>query len=332
MATSGTVGATTIDVTTIIEHAARRCGVLAPSLSAEQQLSAKENLFFLLSDLANRGVSLWCVQRTILGLALNQAAYNLPVGTVDVLNCMYRTMTYPTGTTSSTSTTQAIDFGSGNDYAINTIGIVPTSAATYNLVVETSTDGASWTTFYTVPSFTTTANLPYWFDLEPTTTSQYWRIRETVLASLDVSSASFGNTPLEITMSPYNRDEYSDLPNKAFPGRPLQYWYDKQYQVPRLYLWPVPEDTTAQVVVWNQRQIQDVGALTNTLEVPQRWLEGIIFLIASRMAMELPPEKLPPGRIELLMQQAEYHLKQAEDGERDGAPIRIAPRISAYTR
>lgn len=330
MATSGTVGATVIDATTIIEHAARRCGVSASTLSAEQQLSAKENLYFLLSDLANRGISLWCVQRNILGLALNKASYDLPIGTVDVLRCMYRTMTYPTGTEASTATTQQISFS--DSYAVNTIGILPSSSATYNLVVETSDDGSSWTTLYTVPEFTTTANLTYWFDIEPTTTAQYWRVRETVLTSLDVSGASFGTNPLEITMAPYSRDDYSDLPNKAFAGRPLQYWYDKQYLVPRLWLWPVPDDITAQVVVWNQRHIQDVGALTNTLEIPQRWMEGITFLIASRMALELPPEKLPPGRIELLMTEAEKHLRQAEDGETDGAPIKIMPRIGAYTR
>jgi hypothetical protein len=302
----------------------------APSISAEQQLSAKDNLFLILSNLANRGISLWCVQKNVLGLKLNEAVYNLPVGTVDVLRCMYRTMTYPTGTASSTATTQSMQYSSTT--AINTIGISPNSAATYNLVVETSSNGVSWTTLYTVPSFTTTASLPYWFDIEPTTTATYWRIRETVLASLDVSSASFGNTPLEITMTKLNRDDYVDLPNKAFPGRPLQYWYDKQYQVPRLWLWPVPDDTTAQIVVWNQRQIQDVGALTNTLEVPQRWIDAIIWLLAPYMALELPADKIPPGRLEYLDAKAKEILEQAEDGETDEAPMRISPRIGCYTR
>jgi len=332
MATSGTVGTVTADVTNLIEHAARRCGILAPSLSAEQQISAKENLFFLLSDLANRGISLWCVQRTILGLALNQASYNLPAGTVDVLNCMYRTMTYPTGTTASSATTQSIDFGTGNSYAVNTIGVLSTTATTYTLVVETSSDNLSWTALYTVPAFTSVANLTYWFDVEPTTTARYWRIRETALPALVVSTVSFGTNPLEITMSKLNRDDYADMPNKAFAGRPLQFWYDKQYMTPRLWLWPVPNDVTAQIVVWNQRQIQDVGTLTNAIEVPQRWLEGIIFLLASRMAMELPPKELPPGRIELLMQLAQQHLEQAEAGETDAAPTRIQPRIGGYTR
>lgn len=332
MATSGTVGSTVVDATLILEHAFRRCGASAPSISAEQQLSAKENLFFLLSDLANRGISLWCVQKNVLGVALNQTVYNLPIGTVDVLNAMYRTATFAGTPASATSTTWSTDAGTGNTPAVSTIGVVSATAQALNLVVDTSSDNVSWTPLYTVPEFTTVANLTYWFDVEPTTTAQYWRVRETVLPSLTLLSAQFGYNTSEILMAPLNRDDYNNYPNKNFPGRPLEYWYDKQYLVPRIWLWPVPDDVTAQIVVWNQRQIQDVGSLTNSLEVPQRWFESIIFLLASRIAMELPPASLPPGRIEMLMAMAEKHLLQAEDGEQDGAPIRINPGISCYTR
>ena len=86
------------------------------------------------------------------------------------------------------------------------------------------------------------------------------------------------------------------------------------------------------MVIWSQRHIQDVGALSNTLDIPQRWLESIILLLACRCAVELPAGELPPGRLEYLEGKSAQHLAQAEDGESDGSPIRIAPNIAGYTR
>jgi len=45
MAYSGTVGTTVINVQTLIDHGARRCGKLAEELTSEQVLSARESLF-----------------------------------------------------------------------------------------------------------------------------------------------------------------------------------------------------------------------------------------------------------------------------------------------
>lgn len=332
MATSGQVGVVTYDISTLLEHSFRRCGVFATSISAEQQISAKENLYFLLSDLANRGISTWCQQKVVLGIALNQTNYNLPLGTVDILDTFYRTTNFIGTPASASATTWSTDAGAGNTLGATTIGVTSATVQTLTLVVETSPDNLSWTTIFTPPKITTVAGLTSWFDIDNTTSARYWRIRETVLASLTLTNAQFGYNGLEIQMSQLNRDDYTNFPNKSFPGRPLQFWYDKQYLVPRIWLWPVPDDPTAQVVIWIQRQIQDVGSLTNTIEVPQRWLESIIFLLASRVAMELPPNTLPPGRIEMLLGLAEQHLLQAEASESDGSTTKMLPNISPYTR
>src|SRR5512143_3599593 len=98
MATSGTVGSTVIDVTTVIEHAVRRCGVPVASLPAESLVSTQENLYLLLTNLANRGINLWCVQKQVLALIPNQKVYNMPVGTVDLLRANYRQVQQPSST------------------------------------------------------------------------------------------------------------------------------------------------------------------------------------------------------------------------------------------
>ncbi len=80
MATSGTVGKTVIDVTTLVEHSFRRCGKMASTISGELQQSARENLFFVLTDLANRGLSLFCVKKTVLNVVADRTIFDLPVG------------------------------------------------------------------------------------------------------------------------------------------------------------------------------------------------------------------------------------------------------------
>lgn len=336
MATSGTVGQTTIDVTTIIEHAYRRCGKLASTISGELQMSARENLFFLLSDLANRGLSLWCVQKSVLGVLPSRVGFALPAGTVDVLNALYRTQTTLTGSVVSGAGYQGLDLGVGLETAVTNVAVRFTGATSATLVVEGSPDGATWTQYAAFATATTVA-AGEWLcaDVDNSAELQYWRLRDTSGTLPAVDTLTFNNDAYEVPMSKLSNDDYVALPNKAYSAaagsKSLQYWYDKQTS-PRICIWPASQDSTDQIVVWAQRHIQDVGAFTNTLDVPQRWLESIILTLACRCAVELPAGELPPGRLDYLETKAAEHLSRAEDGESDGAPISITPNIGGYTR
>tara|TARA_R110000868_G_scaffold95489_1_gene262584 strand:+ start:59 stop:313 length:255 start_codon:yes stop_codon:yes gene_type:complete len=84
------------------------------------------------------------------------------------------------------------------------------------------------------------------------------------------------------------------------------------------------------MTVWYNRQIEDVGALTDELEIPQRWYLAVQSMLAHQMSLELPGVDLQ--RVQYLEQQAEKYLYQAEQEERDKSPIYWAPNISVYTR
>lgn len=331
MTTSGTVGTTVIDVTSFIEHAVRRCGVSASIMTAEQQLSARENLYMLLMDLANRGVNLWCVEKQVLALYNNQKVYNLAVGSVDLLRANYRTIQQPTSSAVSGSGYVGVNYGAGIAVAVATIGFTPSASAAHTLVAETSPDGATWTQVAALATAAAlTAGQQYWYDIDNTAAAQYWRIRETTGQTLSGATALFGSSPTEIPMAKLSRDSYTTLPNQDFAGRPLQYWYDKQANQPRVWLWPVPNDPTAQMVAWVHRHIQDVGALTNTLDLPARWYQTVLYQLAFLTGMEIPT--VDKDRLVTVKQLGDEHLLRAEDGERDGSPIRFAPNISPYTR
>ena len=151
-------------------------------------------------------------------------------------------------------------------------------------------------------------------------------------STLNQTQVLLANTPNEIPMARLNRDDYVNLPNKAFEGRPLQFWVDRLLNNPVLYLWPVPsaQFVTAQVVVWVKRYIMDVGTMTQEIEVPQRWYDAIVYLLASRLAEETPT--VDPQMIAILDQKAQRSLLEAENEERDDSPIYLTPNIAVYTR
>jgi len=357
MAYSGTVGTTVIDVQTLIDHGARRCGKLAEELTSEQQLSARESLYFLMSNLANRGIQYWAINKEVVGLTADKYIYELPLGSVDVLQALYRQMNRPTpndggGYSSSAGGTVAnafdsnvdtlctqtvsngnisVNYGTNNEVYIGSIGYLPGATGTMSIIYEYSQDGTTWNTLVDLGSVDVVNNEWIWTDIVAGQTVQYYRVRAYNSTTLVVREVYFGNNSTEIPMARLNRDDYTNLPNKNFTAnQPFQFWFDRTVPKPSIYLWPVPSDTFVQMTLWYSRQVMDVGALTDELEIPQRWYEAVVSMLAHRMSMELPGVQV--DRIGYLEKMADKFLYDAEQEERDRSPIYYAPNISVYTR
>ena len=132
-------------------------------------------------------------------------------------------------------------------------------------------------------------------------------------------------------MARLNRDDYTNLPNKNFTAnQPYQFWFDRTIPVPKLYLWPTPNTPFVQVTVWYSRQVMDVGDLSGELEIPQRWYEAVVMMLAHRLALSLP--QVPLDRVQYLEKMANDYLNLAETEERDRSPIYFRPNIAVYTR
>ena len=357
MAYSGTVGTTVINVQTMIDHAARRCGKFAEELTSEQIVSSRESLFFALSALANKGINYWAINKEVIGLKANKYIYKLPLGAVDALNVLYRTMNRPVGdysTSAGGNVANAADsdidticqqtnpngnisvfYGTDNPIYAGSIGLLPYVAgggtAVWSVIYEFSTDGSTWNTLEDLGQITVTDNEWIWRDVDPGQNVEYYRIRAYNGTTLAVREWYVGNNARLIQMARLNRDDYTNLPNQNFTAnQPYQFWFDRTIPQPTMYLWPVPSDPFIQMTVWYSRQIMDVGALTNELEVPQRWYEATIFMLAHRMALELP--NVAPDRIGYLEKMADRYIYEAEQEERDKSPIYYAPNIAVYTR
>jgi len=328
MAYSNTVSQTVFNTRKAIENAIRRCKMPAESITAEYVDIANDQLYLLLSDLANMGAPLWCIEKQILPLYDGEGYITLDTKIVDILNSNLRQLQSVTGTNTTTSTTRTIAFS--GDTFVTTVGVRWT-AASVPIALERSVDNIVWTTIQTETPVAISGEWT-WYDLDSSIATLYFRVRATS-GTLNFSEIYTGNTPTEIPLARMNRDDYTNLPNKSFQSnRPLQFWYDRLIPNPVMRLWPVPNSgaITSQIVLWVQRYIMDVGTMTQEIEVPQRWYEAIVAMLAAKMALEIM--EVDAGLISLLDAKAERALYVAQAEERDNSPMMMAPNIAVYTR
>jgi hypothetical protein len=328
MAFSNTVSQTVFNTRRVIDNAIRRCKLTAQQITSEYIDIANDQLYLFLSDLANQGAPLWCIEKQIYPLYDGVGDITMTDGTVDILNSNFRWLQQVTGINYTTSTYREVDFTDATFVA--NVGI-KWSAAAVPIVLERSDDNVTWVT---IQSETPTASAGEWtwYDLDSSVAARYFRIRATS-GTLGFSQIYLANTPTEIPLARMNRDDYTNLPNKAFQSnRPLQFWFDRQVNNPIMHMWPVPNAaaTVCQIVVWRQRYIMDVGSMTQEIEVPQRWLEALVSGLAAKLALEII--EVDANLIPILDQKAAIALNIAQMEERDNSPMMIAPNIAPYTR
>lgn len=352
MTSSGTYGTTSIEIADIMDHVMRRVGLNPGLLSAEIIITIKNNLFMFLSTLSNRGINLWKINRPIIGVYPGETDYTLPVGTLDVLEALHRTpqqlsgiITSSAGGTVGNLTDQNIttactqsapngnfqwDFGAGSTQNVPLVGLLPSGNPTLNLVCETSPDGITWTTGKALGSVAYVDNQWTWFEIDPATPTEFFRIRETAGGTMAFREIFLSNTWSEISMYRMNRTDYAMLPNKKTPGRPLQFWLDRQI-TPVMRVWQNPTTAFAFtcIALFLHQQIQDVGAIGNTLDIPQRAYDSVIANIAYMSILDIPGADVT--RYPILKDQAQYTLAMMEAEELDRGPTNIHPNIQPYT-
>lgn len=351
MAYSGTTNQTKINVGQLIEYAFREAGKASEEQTAQYVVAAKQALFYILQNLSNRGVNLWMLENKLIGTVNAQTIITMPEGTVDVREANWRYVVTPEIAEAlpasnldaplafdqdldSVATSTIGDNWLGATYQdaqrIFQVGFNSDGAQTYNFVYETSDDGINWTVRKTLPEVTLADREWYYFSVDPTPGHLYFRLRETVATTFSVRQIVFCYTQQDIPLARLNRDDYWNLPNKQFQSqRSLQYWFDRQI-TPQMYLWPIPNNDFQLFQLVIEKQLQDVGSLSNELYVPNRWIAAIQKMLSHQLALQIPGVDLQ--RIAYLEKEAKEWLAQAENEERDKSPIYYAPNISYYTR
>lgn len=330
MAYSGTIGTTVYDTRKLIDRGFRRARVPSEQITGELIDIAYQNLFLLLQHLANLGAPLWAVERIILAAYQGRAQITMPVGTVDVMNANFRLLQQATGTITAAAQAYTVTFASATQ--VSTFGFQAASNQTLNLSFQTSPDGVTWTTALAVGSRAYLATQWYWFDLDGTIPQLYVRAIETAIpaSTIDWTASYLGNTPSSIPMARMNQDDYSALPNRTSPGKPLQYWFNRLVPNPVMNTWPVCDATNAvgQFELWRHRQIMDVGTMQQSIEVPDWWFQTVVWGLAFHIAQEQP--SMSDAQIANCEGRYKSSLLEASSENRDDSPIFYAPNIGVY--
>ena len=356
MAYSNTTGNTVINVDQLISFAFREAGKTAEEMTPEYVEAAKQALFYNLMDLSNMGVNLWLLENQLYGAVTAQQQLYLPKTTIDVreANWVYvinsqASEYYPTDNPDSpvafdqnlntVATTTLTDNYFGLQYQqaqpVFYVGFngyaAPNTTTTYNLVYEVSDDNITWTTVQTFPETVLADREWAYFNIPITPNHLYYRLRNAEPTNtFTVRQIVFSTSQQVIPLARLNRDDYWNLPNKQFPAaRSLQYWYDRQIE-PSMYLWPVPNNDFQMFQLVVEKQMEDVGSLTDQIYVPDRWINSVQASLSHRLSLQLPG--VDSNRIQYLEGLADKYFMQANNEERDKSPIYFQPNISYYTR
>ena len=368
MAYSGTTNQTTINVDQLISYAFRDAGKQAEEITPEYVNAAKQALFYILMNMSNRGVNLWMLENYLCGALTAQQQLIMPVGTIDVreanwvyvqniqaseylpVSNTYSPAAFNQNPTLSTTATSA--GGDKNYFGVSYQGpqsvfyvgwnafydaaLYSTPTAIYQFALEYSDDGINWHLKEQFPEVSMVDYQWQYYNLSITEPHQYWRLRGTKTDStglpqvFTVRQIVFSTSQQVIPLARLNRDDYWNLPNKQFPSvRSLQYWFDRQID-PSMYLWPVPNNPYQMFQLIIEKEIQDVGTLTDQIYVPNRWIGAVQALLSHKLSMQLPGVDM--GRVTYLEAQAAKLELDAANEERDKSPIYFQPNISYYTR
>lgn len=324
----------------LITDAFERIGILPDLLTSQNINSAQRSINLILSEWINRGLNLWTVKQGMLSLSPNQYAYALPTGTSDVLEANIRTVNRQLGGTpfssaggiaqnafdgnAATACTQtssngyiSYNYGNGAQKVITVVGVQSNATLNYTLLFETSTDNASWTTVATIPEQSYPVGVNIWFSVPLSTAAQYFRVRETGGATLNVQELYFDTVSSDIPISRISRSEWITYPNKAQTGQPSSFYVDRQIN-PILNLWLTPTAQYNILFYTRIQMIQDIGALTNMADIPQRFLEALCSELATKLAIKYKPE-----RIDILRREADSSFDKAAREDSERVPLRI---------
>jgi len=136
---------------------------------------------------------------------------------------------------------------------------------------------------------------------------------------VDILDVIVRRSGTDYEMDRISRTEYFTLPNKTTQGRPSQYFLDRTI-TPTMYVWAAPENSTDQIRYYYVRRMQDANALTNTNDIPFRFLPCMVAGLAYYLSM-----KRAPDRSGLLKAVYDEEFQRAADEDIDRVPLKLQP-------
>jgi len=137
----------------------------------------------------------------------------------------------------------------------------------------------------------------------------------------DILEVAIRRSGTDYEVDRISRGEYLNVPNKTSTGRPSQFYFNRQ-RSPEITLWPVPENSTDELVYYYITRIEDADTSQNTTDVPYRFLPCMVAGLAYYLSMKKAPE-----RVQLLKAVYEEEFQRAADEDEDRVSLKLQPDI-----
>lgn len=284
MTTSGT---TTFNYTRdqIIRAALRKIGAFASGETPDAQTitDCSDALNAMVKRWNTKGIHLWTESEAILFLQPGQVQYSLGTGSTD----------NATSTYTATTTSAQASLGASSITVASVTGI----AATNNIGIVLNKGTIQWTTVLSVVG--NTVNLNATLQDSVLSGNNVYVYTTAIVRPLRVPFARRYNiaSAIDTPMIGMSRRDYRDLPNKQNSGIPTQFFYDPQLGLGQFFVWPNPPDPTNAIKFTWYRPIQDFNNPGDTPDLPQEWIDALIFNLAALMA---PEYDVPPQRFQMI--------------------------------
>lgn len=109
---------------------------------------------------------------------------------------------------------------------------------------------------------------------------------------LRITSVRRRQNGIDTPLNEMARTTYYDQPNKIVsPSTPVNFYYDPQAYTGTLYLWPAPASSIVSVYTMHYtylRRMDDMVASNDDLDMPQEWLQPMIWALADDLETEYP--------------------------------------------
>lgn len=285
MASSGSIDFTRTR-NQIIYGALRKCGVGAEgeTPTSEQVDNAAADLNGLVKVWQKEGVHLWTLQECVLLLDTSSTYYDLGASgdryvTADSL--VSTTITADAALGASTLTLASVT-GISTTYAI---GLVQDD----DTIHWTTVNGAPAGLVVTLTAVTTAA---------ATSGNKVYVYSALAARPLGIEQARIQtDSTSETEMAILSSDDYFSIANKSATGVPNQFYYRPSLTNGRMYIWPVSETVDYKINVTARRPIEDFDASADTPDLPQEWVQPLIWCLAEEIKMEYGVDPITSAEI-----------------------------------
>ncbi len=137
---------------------------------------------------------------------------------------------------------------------------------------------------------------------------------------------------IDTPMNELSRQEYFDQPNKTeSPTIPVSFYFDPQTTTGTLYLWPAPSaQAVSQYTIRYTyiRRMDDMVSTNDDLDMPQEWLEPVIWNLAKRLITQYPVND--PNLVQLIIGQAQEYYNNLLAWDNEPASLYMAVDYNAW--